>query len=186
MNISTNSDLSSTYSERILQWNLGQMGIWHGYLQLQTILLFWMWRKLQQLRVKTTVQVCVSRHSPACHWQTCHWHGGWSSQGSGGGECHHISQHQVHHDSIYKIRHRNYGFSGRPYPHVFWQHNNQEVVFDERVIKLQDNSIVIANFSQEDTGSWMVTAHNNIGNTVRKQIIIFIKEKEFDPIKVSF
>ena len=153
------------------------MGVWHGHLQLQTILLFWMWRKPQQLPVPTPVQVHVSWHSPACHHQTHHRHGGRSSQGSGGGQCHYFSQHQV----IYKIylKYQKYSFSGRPYPQIFWQHNNQEVVFDQRVTKLPDNSIVIANFGEEDTGSWMVTAHNNIGNTARKQIIIFIKEIEF-------
>ena len=69
-------------------------------------------------------------------------------------------------------------------PSVFWQKDNAEVAYDERVSKLADNSILIKHFEPRDSGSWMVTAYNSVGKIARKQITLNITPTVI-PIKVS-
>ena len=61
--------------------------------------------------------------------------------------------------------------SGNPYPSIFWQHNTKDVEYDERIIKMADDSIMISGARMSDVGSWMVTANNDLGKVVRKQMI---------------
>ena len=65
-------------------------------------------------------------------------------------------------------------FSGNPYPSIFWQHNTNDVEYDERIVQLEDNSIMITAARMSDAGSWMVTANNNLGKVVRKQISVTV------------
>ena len=67
---------------------------------------------------------------------------------------------------------------------MFWQKDNAEVAYDERVSKLADNSILIKHFEPRDSGSWMVTAYNSVGKIARKQITLNITPTVI-PIKVS-
>ena len=74
--------------------------------------------------------------------------------------------------------------SGNPYPSIFWQHNTEDVEFDERIVLLDDNSIKISGALMEDAGSWMVTANNDLGKVVRKQISVSVYPSSV-PIQVT-
>ena len=74
--------------------------------------------------------------------------------------------------------------SGKPYPSVFWQKDGVDLTFNQSLSKLPDHSIVIKNFSSSHIGNWMVTAHNNVGKLIRRQIILEVKQEEL-PLKVS-
>ena len=64
--------------------------------------------------------------------------------------------------------------SGNPYPSIFWQHNTEDVEYDERIVLMADNSIKIIAAAMSDAGSWMVTANNDLGKVVRKQISVTV------------
>ena len=63
-------------------------------------------------------------------------------------------------------------FRGSPYPTIVWQHNSSDLMLDERIVKLTNNSINIKSFRPEDCGSWLISAFNNVGKVSRLQIII--------------
>ena len=64
--------------------------------------------------------------------------------------------------------------SGNPYPSIFWQHSTEDVEYDERIVLMADNSIKITAAAMSDAGSWMVTANNDLGKVVRKQISVTV------------
>ena len=74
--------------------------------------------------------------------------------------------------------------SGNPYPSIFWQHNTKDVEYDERIIKMVDDSIMISEARMSDVGSWMVTANNDLGKVVRKQISVTVYPSSV-PVKVT-
>ena len=67
---------------------------------------------------------------------------------------------------------------------MFWQKDGVDLTFNQSLSKLPDHSIVIKNFSSSHIGNWMVTAHNNVGKLIRRQIILEVKQEEL-PLKVS-
>ena len=64
--------------------------------------------------------------------------------------------------------------SGNPYPSIFWQHSTEDVEYDDRIVLMADNSIKITAAVMSDAGSWMVTANNDLGKVVRKQISVTV------------
>ena len=74
--------------------------------------------------------------------------------------------------------------SGNPYPSIFWQHSTEDVEYDDRIVLMADNSIKITSALMSDAGSWMVTANNDLGKVVRKQISVTVYPSSV-PIKVS-
>ena len=74
--------------------------------------------------------------------------------------------------------------SGNPYPSIFWQHSTEDVEYDERIVLMADNSLKITAAAMSDAGSWMVTANNDLGKVVRKQISVTIYPSSV-PIQVS-
>ena len=74
--------------------------------------------------------------------------------------------------------------SGNPYPSIFWQHSTEDVEYDERIVLMADNSIKIAAAVMSDAGSWMVTANNDLGKVVRKQISVTVYPSSV-PIQVN-
>lgn len=60
--------------------------------------------------------------------------------------------------------------SGNPFPDISWQHNGEDVVWGDRLLPLQDHSVMITNVQFGDEGTWMVTANNGLGQVVRKRI----------------
>ena len=67
---------------------------------------------------------------------------------------------------------------------MFWQKDGVDVTFNLSLSEGPDNSIVIKNFSSHHIGSWMVTAHNNVGKLARRQIVLGVKQ-EIPPLKVK-
>ena len=47
-------------------------------------------------------------------------------------------------------------------------------MYDERIVLMTDNSIKITSALMSDAGSWMVTANNDLGKVVRKQISVTV------------
>ena len=56
--------------------------------------------------------------------------------------------------------------------------------YDERIVKTEDNSIRISGVRMSDAGSWMVTANNDLGPVVRKQISVTVYPSSV-PVKVA-
>ena len=75
-------------------------------------------------------------------------------------------------------------FRGNPYPTVIWQHGTYDVKYDDRIEKLRNNSIFIKSFQPSDTGSWIVTAFNNIGDVARGQTTLKPLQIE-EPLKIN-
>lgn len=73
-----------------------------------------------------------------------------------------------------KEAHLKINVSGNPFPDIYWQHAGQNVQWGERVMLLQDQSVMITRVQFGDEGTWMVMANNGLGQVVRKQISLTV------------
>ena len=59
-----------------------------------------------------------------------------------------------------------------PPPKIVWQKDGKDVVFDERIVLLENGSLHISPSEMDDTGTWTIVADNGLGQKARKQVTL--------------
>ena len=67
-----------------------------------------------------------------------------------------------------------------PAPTITWQKDGVDVVFDERIVILENGSLHIVTSKMDDTATWTIIADNGLGQKARKQVTLDVFPSRMD------